>query len=106
MGVVSEQSFQALESFLEELRGRLERIEARLQPEPTCLPFPAAAKRLGVGLTKFKEMVKRGEIRGSLVGRVPMVSLAEILRVSTPVSERPRQAAQSRKAAWVPLKKR
>jgi hypothetical protein len=95
--------FQRFEAKLEVIRAGLERLEERMKPEPTCLTYPLAAKRLGVGLTKLKEMVKRGEIRKSLVGKVPMISLSEIQRVSTPEAERPRLEAKQRKAAWVPL---
>jgi len=34
---------------------------------------------------------------------VPMISLAEIHRVSTPEPERPKVAAAQRKAEWVPI---
>lgn len=101
-----EESLAKFEAFLEDLRSRLERIEARLQPEPTCLSYPEAAKRLGVGVTKLKEMVKRGELRPSLVGKVKMVSLAEIHRVSTPAAERPKRATAQRAATWQPVPKR
>jgi excisionase family DNA binding protein len=94
------------EAYLEDLRRRLERIEARLQPEPTCLVYPEAAKRLGVGLTKLKAMIRAGEIRTARVGRVPMVPVSEIHRASTPEAERPRVATAKRAATWRPVPKR
>jgi hypothetical protein len=103
---MSEESFAKFEAFLEELRGRLERIEARLQPEPRCLSYPDAAARLGVGLTKLKRMVKAGELKPTLVGRVKMVALSEIHRVSTPEAERPALAKAQAAEVWVPIPKR
>jgi hypothetical protein len=95
-----------LEEFLADLRTRLTRLEEKLKPEPLCLPYPAAAARLGVGLTKLKRMVKAGVIRKSLVGEVPMISLSELQRVATPPAERPKIEAAQRKAAWVPVKRK
>lgn len=99
------EAFKRFEAKLEEIRERTERLEERLKPEPTCLTYPAAAARLGVSLTKLKQMVKRGDIRRSMVGLVPMISLAEIHRVSTPPPERPKLEAAQRKAKWVPIPK-
>lgn len=95
-----------LEAHLVYLRERMERLEEGLRPEPTCLSYPDAAKRLGVGLTKFKEMVRRREISTTLVGRVPMVSLAEIQRVATPQDERPAVQRRQRAAEWQPIPKK
>lgn len=103
MSVGLEEAFQRFEAKLEQMREQMERLEERLKPEPTCLTYPKAAVRLGVGLTKLKQMVKRGEIRKVMVGRVPMISLAEIHRVSTPPPERPKLEAAQRKAKWVPI---
>lgn len=94
-----------LEEFLADLRTRLGRLEEKLKPEPLCLTYPAAAARLGVGLTKLKQMVKSGAVRKSMVGEVPMISLSELQRVSTPPAERPKVAAAQRKAAWIPIPK-
>lgn len=98
-----EETLAKFEAQLEEIRRIVERLEGKLKPEPTCLTYPEAAERLGVGLTKLKEMVKRGDLRTSKVGKVPMISLAEIQRVSTPPPERPKQARAARAAAWVPI---
>lgn len=106
VGAVMEDVAARLEALLLELRAKLERIEERLQPEPTCLTYPAAAARLGVGLTKLKEMVRRGEIRTSRVGRVPMVAVSELDRIATPEAERPRVERQQRAATWSPIPKR
>lgn len=100
-----ERSLERLEALLGEIRTRIERVEERLKPEPTCLTYPAAAQRLGVGLTKLKQMVKRGEIRATRIGRVPMISAAELQYVATPPPERPKLRAAQRKAAWVPIPK-
>lgn len=99
-----EKAFERFEAKLEQIREQLERLEERLKPEPTCLTYPDAAARLGVGLTKLKQMVMRGDIRASKIGKVPMISLAEIHRVSTPPPERPKLAAAQRKAAWTPIR--
>lgn len=101
-----ESSLEGLKALVQEIGRRMEALEARLQPEPTCLTFPAAAQRLGVGLTKLKEMVRARDIHPVLVGRVKMIPLSEIHRVSTPRAEQPKQARATRSAAWVPLKKR
>jgi excisionase family DNA binding protein len=95
-----------LEKFLAELRERLSRIEERLQPTPTCLPFPEAAQKLGVGLTKLKELVRSGELRTSTVGKRQMVSLAELERLSTPDNARAKVQQKQHAKAWVPLVKR
>lgn len=95
----------ALEALLLEVRDRLARIEERMAPEPTCLRYADAAQRLGVSLTTLKRMVVAGEVRTVRVGRVSMVPLAEIHRVSTPESERPRIEARSRAATWVPIQR-
>ncbi len=100
----AEQSLERLEALLGEIRERMERLEERFKPEPTCLTYPDAAVRLGVGLTKLKQMVKAGEIRKVMIGRVPMIPLAEIHRVSTPPPERPKLAAAQRKEKWVPIR--
>lgn len=98
-------TLEGIEALLLDMRTRLERLEEKLQPEPTCLPYPAAAQRLGVGLTKLKQMVKSGDLRASLIGKVKMISLAEIHRVSTPLQERPQLQRAQAAAKWVPLKK-
>lgn len=97
-----EETLAKIEAVLLDIRTRVERMESR-QPEPTCLTYPAAAVRLGVGLTKLKRMVKAGEIGTVRIGKVPMVTLAEIQRITTPPPERPALAARERKTKWVPL---
>lgn len=75
-----------LEAHLVYLRESMERLEEGLRPEPTCLSYPDAARKLGVGVTKLRQMVERGEIRPSLVGKTRMISMAELERVSAPVA--------------------
>ncbi len=94
-----------LEKVLEEMRARLARIEERLRPQPCCFDFPEAAQRIGIGVTKLREMVARREIRVSTVGRRQMISLSEIERVTAPDEERPRVEAEQREKAWKPLVK-
>ena len=77
-----ETAFERLEALLGDIRTRMERLEERLKPEPTCFTYPDAAVRLGVGLTKMKLMVKGGEIRTVRVGKVPMIPASEIQRVA------------------------
>lgn len=101
-----EDSFAKLEAYLEDFRRRLERIEARLQPEPTCMTYREAAQRLGVGLTKLKEMIARGEISTTRVGKVPMVTAAELRRITTPQEKRPQLARAERAKAWQPIPKK
>lgn len=95
-----------LEAVMLEIRERLARIEERLQPQPTCMDFPEAAKRLGVGLTKLKEMVARGELRTSTVGRRAMISISELERVAAPDEEKPRVERQQRAQRWTPITKK
>jgi hypothetical protein len=99
-------SLARLESLLEDIRVRISRLEERLQPQPTCFTYPMAAQRLGVGLTKMKEMIRRGDVKTTLVGKVPMVSLAELERVTTPTAERPKVAKAARAKAWQPIAKK
>lgn len=100
-----ESKLEGIEAQLELMRKIIERLEERLQPEPTCFTYPEAAKRLGIGLTKLKEMVKRGDLRKSypLEGGVPMIALSEIQRVSVPEDERPKVERAQRKAAYTPI---
>jgi hypothetical protein len=97
---------ERMEALLLEVRTRLERIEASLAPTPTCLRYPAAAKHLGVGLTKLKAMVKAGVLRTADVGGTPMVPLSELRRIGTPDEEKGRVRFAQRQAAWVPIPKR
>lgn len=92
-----------LEAVLREFRQRLQRIEERLQPQPTCYDFPAAAKRLGIGTTKLKELVSRGEIRTTTIGKRPMVSESEILRLATPDEDKPVVEARLREKLFRPV---
>lgn len=98
-----EAKLEGIEAKLELMRKLLESLEERVGPEPTCLTYPQAAQRLGVSLSKLKRMVRAKEIRTAHVGKVPMIPLSEIHRVSTPEPERPKLAAAQRKAAWVPI---
>lgn len=100
------ESLARLEALLEDMRDRISRLEERLQPQPTALTYPMAAQRLGVGLTKMKEMIKRGDVKTTRVGKVPMVSLAELERVTTPQAERPKAATAARAKAWQPIAKK
>lgn len=92
---------------LEDLAAALRRIEARLaEPQPMCFKLPDAAARLGVSITTLREMMARGEIRTSTVGRRQMVSLAELERVAAPDEDRPRVERRQRERAWKPLERR
>lgn len=95
-----------LEVFLRELRAQLSRIEERLRPEPTCLTMVAAARRLGVGLTTLKEMVRKGQIRTSTINSRRMVSLSELERVSRPDAERLVVEQLQRAKAWRPVERK
>lgn len=98
-----EKTLEGIEVLLLDIRKRLEGLEGKFRPEPTVLSFPKAALRLGVGLTKLKDMVKKGQIRASKVGEVKMISLSEIHRVSAPPAERAKVETKSRREAWVPI---
>jgi hypothetical protein len=91
--------------WLPDVLARLDRIEAAIQPAPLLFKFPAAARRLGVGLTKLKELVRKGEVRVTLLGRTPMVSLAELQQAAAPKEEKPRVDRANRRAAWVPIRR-
>lgn len=100
-----EKTLEGIEAKLEEIRAMVLRLEQRLKPEPTCLTYPEAAARLGIGLTKLKRMVKAGELRKTYLskGGAPMIALSEIHRISTPEPERPALEAKSRAASWQPI---
>lgn len=101
-----EAKLEGIEALLQDMRKQIEKLEERLKPEPLCFTYPVAAERLGIGVTKLKEMVKKGLIRKSypLKGGAPMISLTELQRVSAPSEERPKVEREQRKAAWVPLR--
>jgi hypothetical protein len=101
-----EEKLERIEVLLLEMRGKVARLEALLAPKPTAMRYAAAAKEIGIGLTALKAMVRRREIRTTKVGRVPMISLAEIERVTTPTQERPRVEAAARAKAWQPIPKK
>jgi excisionase family DNA binding protein len=94
-----------LEALAREVRERLSRLEERLKPEPRCYKLPDAAEQLGVSITTLREMLERGEIRSSTVGRRQMISRSELDRVSAPDVERPKVVATQRVKAWVPIEK-
>jgi len=96
----------ALEALLLEVRTRLSRIEERMRPTALAFKFPEAAEKIGIGVTKLKEMVRSHEIRVSLVGKTPMISLSEIERVTAPREEQPRIEREQRRATWVPIEKK
>lgn len=100
---VVESKLEGIEAQLELMRKIIERLEERLAPEPTVLTFPKAAARLGVGLTKLKQLVKSGQLRPALVGEVKMIPMSEIHRLSTPPPERAKVEAKTRREAWVPI---
>jgi hypothetical protein len=94
-----------LEKLVLEVRERLSRLEDRLKPQPRCLKLPDAARELGVSITTLREMIARGEVRTSTVGRRQMIALSELDRVAAPDEERPKVEAQQRRAKWVPIPK-
>lgn len=65
---------------LRSLRAELREVRERLRPTPKCLRPAQAAKLLGVGLTKMREMIARGDVRTVAVGKRRMVTLAEVER--------------------------
>lgn len=98
-----ESSLEGIEAVLLEMRDRLKRLEEKFGPEPTCLTYPLAAERLGVSLSKLKRMVRAKDIRTARVGKVPMIPISEIQRISTPPPERPKLEASKRSREWVDL---
>lgn len=92
------ESLAKFEALLEDIRARIERLEDRLQPRPSVMSYPAAAKLLGVSPTKVKRMVRSGELRTALVGKTKMVPLSEIERLSTPTAPTPRGAVRRAQA--------
>lgn len=101
-----EESLARFEVLLEDMRSKIEKLEERLRPEPMAFSYVDAAARLGVGLTKMKQMVKRKQVRTTEVGGVPMVPLAELVRITTPATERPKAEQAARAKAWVPVSRR
>jgi len=107
MSVGAEKSLERLESLLSDIRERIERLETRLQPEPMMFTIPEAAARLGIGQTKLKEMLRKGQLRQTgTVGRVKMIPLTELQRVATPEAARPKVERAARSKAWQPIAKR
>lgn len=67
---------------LAELRRIRLALERQAAPEPKLFTARVAAKRLGIGLTKFMLMVQAGEIRRVKVGAALMVPAAELDRLA------------------------
>ena len=58
----------------EEVRGKIE--------EPLLFAFPAAARKLGIGKTKLRELVKSGVVVTVQLGGREMVPASEIARLA------------------------
>lgn len=84
MAVSIDERLERLEQIAAETRRLVAQLAEGQRPTPTCLKYSDAAKRLGIGLTKLKRLIKNGELRTALVGKHRMVPLSEIERLSTP----------------------
>lgn len=102
----TERSLERLEALLGEIKERVEGLEAKLRPLPTCLTIEEAAARLGVSPSTMKRMIKSGDVHTATINKRSMVPVSELERVATPDTKRPAQAKAATKAAWVPLKKK
>lgn len=60
--------------------------------------YRKAAKQIGIGVTKLKEMIRRGQIRTTDVGGTPMISMSEIHRITEPDPMPPSRAPRSMRA--------
>lgn len=98
---------EELAAFLREVRSLLEQAKEPPQsrPRPMCFKYPDAAKEIGIGLTKLKELVRDKKIKISTIGDTAMISRTEIDRICAPDEERPKVERRQKRDAWVPLKK-
>ena len=64
---------EAIERKLAPLRLELERLRSRAAP--SLVPYPEAARRLGISLRAVQQRVKDGRLEGELVGGVRMVRI-------------------------------
>lgn len=96
----------SLEASAALVRSAMERLEQSTKPEPTCFRLVDAAQRLGVSVTTLRRMIVAKEIRTTKIGRVPMIALVEIHRISAPKDERPALRDRQAKAQWVPITRR
>lgn len=95
-----------LERFLVELRSKLALMDEHLRPVPMCFKMPDAAARLGVSLSKLKQMVRAGELRTSTVGGSKMIAHSELLRVAAPDADKPAVEREQAAHRWEPIQKR
>lgn len=97
---------EEMRELVKDIGGRIDRLEERFKPLPTCLSLVEAAKHLGVSLSTMKRMVASREIQTATIGKRSMVPMSELTRVSTPDPLKPAQQKAARVAAWVPLGKK
>ena len=94
---------EGLLSELRSIREELAKINQRLSTgEQTLLSFPQAASRLGIGTTKLRDLVAKGALVVTPLGRRKMVALSEIERLSRPTTTRATRlpaAPRARKAS-------
>lgn len=95
-----------IERLLAELRALIAQSRATPEQVPLVLDFPAAAKRLGVGLTKLKEIVRSGELLTTEIGSRQMVPVSELERIATPTERRAPIVRRQQLARWVPIAKK
>jgi len=71
------------EKTLEVVIRRIVRQELRPQLGPLALPTAAAAKRMGIGLTRLRELLRAGGVR-SCEGSSRLIPVSEIERWTAP----------------------
>lgn len=97
---------EELAKFLEKLElqlARLERLENRERPKPTCFTYEEAAAELGVCSRTIREMVDSGQLRPSTIGKRRKISQEELLRARSPDAIRPQVQRAQRAKAWTPV---
>ena len=72
-----------LEALLEDIRVRLERLEAKLKVEPTAVEFQEAARMLSCSPRHIARMVAQRQLRVVMVGSLRRISVESIRDMAT-----------------------
>lgn len=96
---------EALLAELRSIRGELKKISDRLgSPNQDLFTMPQAARRLGIGQTKLREIVQARKLSVVTLGRrrmVPASELERLARPSAPAAKQPRALRAKRTPAGV-----
>lgn len=89
---------------LRSIRAELRKLSEQLRPVSKCLSPAAAAKQLGIGLTKMRQLITSGHVKTVLLGKRRMVSLSEIDRVASLSEKRATKAKHVAAQDWSALR--